>query len=201
MKKLLLASHNQGKVREITALLSPLGYQVSPQSAFNVSEVAETGLTFVENALIKARHASQITGLPSLADDSGLAVDALGGEPGIYSARYAGENASDQDNIQRLIEKMQDIPQQQRQARFICVLVFLLHSEDPTPIICQGEWQGSISLSPSGQQGFGYDPIFWVPETQCHAAQLSAEHKNRLSHRGKALAELLKQLKQRQLHS
>lgn len=189
-KTIVLASGNQGKIKELDALLAPMGWQVRAQSEWQVEDADETGLSFVENAIIKARHACEKTGLPSLADDSGIAVDALGGAPGIYSARYAGPNATDSDNIAKLLHDIQDVPQAQRSARFICVLVFMQHAQDPTPIICQGEWEGSILEAPRGQGGFGYDPAFYVPERDCSAAQLSAEDKHMLSHRGKALAQL-----------
>lgn len=189
-KTIVLASGNQGKITELNALLAPMGWRVRAQSEWQIEDAEETGFSFVENAIIKARHACAKTGLPSLADDSGIAVDALAGAPGIYSARYAGPNASDSDNIAKLLEGLQDIPQAQRSARFICVLVFMQHPQDPTPIICQGEWEGSILEAPQGQGGFGYDPVFYVPERDCSAAQLSPEDKHMLSHRGKALAQL-----------
>lgn len=189
-KTIVLASGNQGKIKELDALLAPMGWQVRAQSEWQVEDADETGLSFVENAIIKARHACEKTGLPSLADDSGIAVDALAGAPGIYSARYAGPGASDSDNITKLLHDLQNVPQAQRSARFICALVFMQHAQDPTPIICQGEWEGSILEAPRGQGGFGYDPVFYVPERDCSAAQLSAEDKHMLSHRGKALAQL-----------
>ena len=157
-------------------------------------KVAETGTTFVENAIIKARHAAKQTGLPAIADDSGLAVSALGGQPGVYSARYSGEDATDQTNIVKLLKVMADVPTQKRQAKFLCVLVFMRHEDDPTPIICQGEWHGHISTEQHGENGFGYDPVFWVDEKNCSSAQLSSEQKNLLSHRGKALKLLLAEL-------
>lgn len=192
--KVVLATGNQGKVKELARMLSGLGIEVLPQSEFSVSEVAETGSTFVENAIIKARHASKQTGLPAIADDSGLAVNVLGGAPGVYSARYSGEQATDQSNITKLLEVMADIPNKKRQAKFLCVLVFMRHADDPTPIICQGEWVGEITTERQGGNGFGYDPVFWVEERSCSSAQLSAEQKNDLSHRGKALKLLLAQL-------
>lgn len=193
-KKIVLATGNQGKVKELASMLSGLGFEVVPQSDFNVTDVPETGTTFVENAIIKARHAAKQTGLPAIADDSGLAVNALGGAPGVYSARYSGENATDQTNITKLLEEMADIPKDQRQAKFLCVLVFMRHADDPSPIICQGEWQGEITTSRFGEQGFGYDPVFWVAEKNCSSAQLTPQQKNSLSHRGKALQLLLNQL-------
>ena len=165
-----------------------------PQSDFNVPEVAETGTTFIENAIIKARHASAITGLPAIADDSGLAVDALDGAPGVYSARYAGENASDNDNLVKLLHALKDIDDDKRTARFHCVLVYMQSKNDPTPIVCHGTWEGSISKTPQGEQGFGYDPIFWQADRQLSSAQLPRALKNQLSHRGKALALLVPQL-------
>lgn len=189
-RSVVLASGNQGKIRELQALLAPMGWKVRPQSDWNVEDADETGLSFIENAILKARHACQLTGLPSLADDSGLAVDALDGAPGIYSARFAGNNANDQSNIETLLHALQDTPEAERSARFICVLAFMQHANDPTPIICQGEWEGRILTAPAGEGGFGYDPVFYVPERECSAAQLSAEDKQLLSHRGKALAQL-----------
>ena len=194
LKKVVLATGNQGKVKELASMLSSLGIEVLPQSEFAVTEVAETGTTFVENAIIKARHAAKITGLPAIADDSGLAVEALGGAPGVYSARYSGEQATDQSNIIKLLDTMADIPKEKRQAKFLCVLVFMRHADDPTPIICQGEWQGEISTEQHGENGFGYDPVFWVESEHCSSAQLLAEQKNDFSHRGKALKLLLVQL-------
>lgn len=195
-KQLVLATGNQGKVAELADHLAALRIEVLPQSHFNVPSVPETGTTFVENAIIKARHAAAITGLPAVADDSGLAVDALGGAPGVYSARYAGENASDKDNIVKLLDALKDVPEAQRSARFLCVLVFMRHADDPTPIICQGEWHGSIATAEMGEQGFGYDPVFYVPERKVCAAQLSRAEKHALSHRGKALAQLTRHLEQ-----
>lgn len=189
-RSIVLASSNQGKIKELNQLLTPMGWQVRPQSEWQVEDVEETGLSFVENAILKARHACRLTGLPSLADDSGLAVDALEGAPGIYSARYAGAGATDNDNIVKLLDALQDQPASERGARFICVLVFMQHADDPTPIICQGEWEGRILAAPQGDGGFGYDPVFYVPERNCSAAQLSSADKQLLSHRGKALAQL-----------
>lgn len=194
IKKVVLATGNLGKVKELSSMLSGLEIEVLPQSEFAVSEVAETGSTFVENAIIKARHAAKETGLPAIADDSGLAVDALGGAPGVYSARYSGEQSTDQSNIIKLLKAMSDIPKEKRQAKFLCVLVFMRHAKDPTPIICQGEWQGEILGEQLGENGFGYDPVFWVEAQNCSSAQLSPEQKNGLSHRAKALKLLLAQL-------
>lgn len=198
MENIVLASGNQGKVKEIQQLLNPLGWHVTPQTEWGFEEAEETGLTFVENAIIKARHASRLTGLPALADDSGLAVTALGGAPGIYSARFAGPQCSDSDNIAKLLRQLTDTPEQERHASFHCVIVFLRHAEDPTPIICQGRWDGYITTTPQGTQGFGYDPVFWVPDLQCTAAQLTLEQKHQYSHRGHALRALLREL---QAHS
>jgi XTP/dITP diphosphohydrolase len=198
--KIVLASGNKGKVTELAELLGPLDFDVLPQSEFAVPEVAESGTTFVENAIIKARHAALITGLPAIADDSGLAVDALGGAPGVYSARFAGLQATDRDNIDKLLIELKDVPQQQRQARFLCVLVFMQSANDPTPIICQGEWHGEISLDIKGENGFGYDPVFWLADLNRSSAQLIPEEKNALSHRGKAIKLLVEQVKQRLGH-
>lgn len=195
--KIVLASGNKGKVTELAKLLEPLDFDVLPQSEFNVSQVAETGTTFVENAIIKARHASLISGLPAIADDSGLAVEVLGGAPGVYSARFAGSQATDRDNIDKLLLELKGVPQEQRQARFLCVLVFMQSADDPTPIICQGEWQGEISLGVKGESGFGYDPIFWLADLNRSSAQLSPEEKNALSHRAKAIKLLIEQVKRR----
>jgi XTP/dITP diphosphohydrolase len=201
MQKVVLATGNKGKVKELSAMLSKLKMEVKieivAQSDFYVSEVAETGNTFVENAIIKARHAARITGLPAIADDSGLAVDALGGAPGVFSARYAGEDATDSDNVQKLLAALNGVEPALRQARFLCVLVYMAHADDPTPIICQGEWQGSITTETMGTNGFGYDPVFWVAEENCSSAQLSPEQKNQLSHRGKALSLMVKALETR----
>lgn len=190
-RQLVLASGNAGKLAELQAMLGD-EVEVLPQSRFVRQEVEEIGLTFVENAILKARHAARASGLPALADDSGLAVDALGGAPGIYSARYA--DGGDQANNAKLLERMRDVPDDERGARFISVLVLMLHAEDPTPIISEGFWHGRILHEPRGSQGFGYDPLFWVPERDCASAELTAEDKNRLSHRARAMAGLRKRL-------
>lgn len=190
MQQIVLASGNKGKLAEFDQMLASYGVTVLPQSQFNVSEVAETGTTFVENAIIKARHAAEITGLAAIADDSGLEVDLLQGAPGIYSARYAGENAKDQDNVLKLLETLKDQPAP-RTARFQCVLVYMRHAKDPTPIICQASWEGQIDFSQRGANGHGYDPIFIPEHYQCSAAELSSNEKNALSHRGKALVQLI----------
>ncbi|MFT6348963.1 MAG: XTP/dITP diphosphohydrolase [Psychromonas sp.] len=194
-KKWVLATGNKGKVQEMSELLNSFSIEVLPQSQFEVSDVAETGTTFVENAIIKARHAAKVTGLPAIADDSGLEVDFLNGQPGIYSARFAGENATDQENIELLLSKLEGIGTEQRSARFQCVLVYLRHELDPTPIICQGTWQGTITESLQGENGFGYDPVFWVESEQSTSAQLSKQRKAELSHRGQALGKLVELLK------
>ena len=194
MQKVVLASNNKGKVRELGQLLSSFDMEVVPQSEFNAGEVEETGLTFVENAILKARHAAQVSGLPAIADDSGLEVDALKGAPGIYSARFAGVGANDQDNLHKLLKELKDIPDEQRTARFQCLLVYMRHANDPTPLICQGTWEGIITHEPQGDNGFGYDPVFYVPTHQCTSAQLTPEQKNQLSHRGQALQKLLQNL-------
>jgi XTP/dITP diphosphohydrolase len=187
-QQIVLASGNAGKIREIQALLA--GHTIVPQSAFNVAECEETGLTFVENAILKARNAARQSQLPSIADDSGLVVDALDGAPGVFSARYAGVGASDQDNIEKLLRELQGVPDQQRSARFICVMVFMEHAGDPCPVIAQGVWEGRILAQAAGENGFGYDPVFWVPEHNCASAELTPAVKNSLSHRGKALRDL-----------
>jgi XTP/dITP diphosphohydrolase len=194
--KVVLASNNVGKWKEFCEILGSTGIQVVSQAEFAVPEVEETGLTFIENALLKARAAAKISGLPTLADDSGLAVDALQGQPGIYSARFAGKNATAQDNIQLLIQKMKDVPQNKRSARFVCVLVLLRSYDDPLPIIAEGFWEGVIIDSPRGQNGFGYDPIVTIPEfSHQTVAELSSEIKSENSHRAKAIQSLLAQLK------
>jgi XTP/dITP diphosphohydrolase len=193
-QRIVLASNNQGKVREMGQLLSGQNLEVLPQSAFDIPEIEETGLTFVENAILKARNATAHSGLPAIADDSGLEVDALQGAPGIYSARYAGSGATDADNNAKMLQSLEHVPDEERSARFQCLLVFMRHAEDPVPIICQGTWEGRILRSPQGENGFGYDPLFFVPEKNCSAAELPAEVKNAMSHRGKALQYLLERL-------
>ena len=195
MQKVVLATGNAGKVRELASLLGDFGFDVVAQTALNVESVEETGLTFIENAILKARHAAKVTGLPAIADDSGLAVDALGGAPGIYSARYAGENASDEQNLQKLLVALEDVPDDRRGAQFHCVLVYLRHADDPTPLVCHGAWPGVITRQPAGSGGFGYDPIFFVPPEGKTAAELSREEKIAISHRGKALKLLLEALR------
>lgn len=197
---MVLATLNTGKVREFQSYLNQLDINVIPQSQFkNINEVAETGTTFVENAILKAKNAAQYTGLPAIADDSGLVVSALNGEPGIYSARYANETKNDASqqkaNIAKLLHNMKDIPDGKRNAYFYCVIVLMFNQQDPTPIICQGRWDGKILFAPKGDGGFGYDPVFFVDEENKSAAELTLALKNKISHRGRALACLLKQLK------
>lgn len=192
--QLVLASSNTGKLQELQALLSPLNLVVRSQQDFNVPAVAETGLTFIENAILKARNAAGHTGLPAIADDSGLEVDVLNGAPGIYSARYAGPRATDQENTQKLLRELAHVAKQERTARFQCIVVYMLHPLDPTPLVCQGTWDGLIVDHPRGANGFGYDPVFYVAEYGCTAAELDTDTKNRLSHRGKALEQLVKRL-------
>ena len=187
MQRVVLASANRGKIRELEALLAPLGMDVVPQSDFDIPGVAETGESFVENAIIKARHAARLSGLPAIADDSGLMVDALGGAPGIYSARYAGEGASDDDNLQLLLDNMRDVPESRRGARFVCLVVFMRDAGDACPLVCEGIWRGRITLAPAGEGGFGYDPVFYVEDCGCTSAELESAHKNGISHRGRAM--------------
>ncbi|MGO1233654.1 MAG: RdgB/HAM1 family non-canonical purine NTP pyrophosphatase [Marinobacter sp.] len=200
-QKLVIASNNPGKIAELNDLLAPLGLQPVAQGELGVAEAEEPAVTFVENAILKvlfrskARHAARETGLPALADDSGLAVDALNGQPGVRSARYAGPNATDANNVQALLAAMKDVPNAERGAQFHCVLVYLRHADDPTPIICHGRWPGRILTETRGEGGFGYDPVFLAPEYDCSSAELSREQKGRISHRGRALASLLEQLK------
>ncbi len=200
MKKVVLASGNPGKLKEFQILLNDCGFDVKPQSDFSVPEAEETGLSFVENAILKARNASAHTGLPAIADDSGMEVDALNGEPGIYSARFAGPEANDELNNQKLLNALQDIRDDQRTARYQCILVFMRHAKDPTPIISQGAWEGSILKKPIGENGFGYDPLFWVPTHNMSSAQLDKAEKNAISHRAVAMKQLLLQLQQQPYH-
>ena len=194
--RIVLATHNAGKLRELQALLAPLGMTVLPKADFTRDEVAETGASFVANALIKARHAAQMSGLPALADDSGIEVDALHGAPGIYSARYAGADASDVDNLNKLLDDLQNVPLAQRTARYRCALVLVRRADDLQPIVCEATWEGRIGFEPIGDGGFGYDPIFELPERGCTAAQISAAEKNQFSHRGQALRMLLAKLRE-----
>jgi XTP/dITP diphosphohydrolase len=194
MKRCVLASNNRGKLREFNELLADRAIEILPQGELGVADVEETGLSFVENAILKARHAAQQTGLPAIADDSGLEVDALHGAPGIYSARYAGVGASDRDNLEKLLADLHAVPDPLRGARFQCLLVFMRHALDPTPLICQGTWEGEILREPRGESGFGYDPVFFVPSQHCSAAELPPGTKNSLSHRGQALRLLVARL-------
>ena len=189
--RVVLASNNKGKVREVGQILESLKLEVVPQGDLGVGEVPETGTTFVENAIIKARHAAEVTGLPAIADDSGLVVDALNGEPGVWSARYAGDGATDQANLDKVMAELGDTPDEQRTARFLCVMVYMRHAADPTPVIAQGAWEGVIARESAGDNGFGYDPVFFVPEQGLTSAQLPAEVKNEFSHRGQALRGLV----------
>ncbi|MEW6765627.1 MAG: RdgB/HAM1 family non-canonical purine NTP pyrophosphatase [Pseudomonadota bacterium] len=192
---IVLATGNAGKVIEFASLLQGMDLHVRPQSDFALPEAEETGLTFIENAILKARNAARHTGLPAMADDSGIEVDALHGAPGIYSARYAGPGKGSAANNAKLLEALRDVPPEQRGARFQCVIVYLRHAEDPTPLIALGTWEGRILEAPRGEQGFGYDPLFWVPTHDCSAAELDEATKNTLSHRGQALRSLLAQLR------
>ncbi|MCH9770773.1 MAG: RdgB/HAM1 family non-canonical purine NTP pyrophosphatase [Gammaproteobacteria bacterium] len=196
MQKVILASGNRGKIAELKSLLTTVNLDLHSQAEFNITSVEETGLTFIENALIKARHAAKKTHLPALADDSGLCVDALNAAPGIYSARYAGENANDQDRIEKLLHEMNQTDISERSASFYCALVFLQSADDPAPLIGYGRWPGRILTAPQGNQGFGYDPIFYVPEHNCSAAELEPHIKNKISHRGRAMQMLLEALQQ-----
>jgi len=194
-ESIVLASNNAGKVREINALLAVEDIHVLPQGELGVAEAEETGLSFVENAILKARNAAAHSGLAAIADDSGIEVDALAGAPGIYSARYAGPGASDLENLYKLLKDMEGVPAEQRTARFQCLMVYMRHAEDPTPVICQGTWEGIILPEPRGENGFGYDPIFFIPSEGLSSAELEPATKNRLSHRGQALAKLVRYLK------
>lgn len=194
---IILASGNAGKVLEINELLSDHGIKVVPQTEYDVPEAIEDGLTFVENALKKARHAAKLTGLPAIADDSGIEVDALDKRPGIYSARYSGEGATDIKNYEKMLAELSDVPQEKRTARYWCVMVYLENENDPTPIITQGSLEGRILNAPQGDGGFGYDPIFWLAEQNCTAAELSMQEKNKISHRAIALNALAEALKKK----
>lgn len=193
--RVVFASGNAGKVREVNDMLAPLDWTVIPQTDLFDDEADETGLTFVENALLKARHACHRTGLPAIGDDSGLEVAALGGAPGIYSSRFAGPEATDSSNIDKLLAELADVPAGERQASFYCAMVFLRHAEDPTPVIALGRWNGEILDAPRGAGGFGYDPVFYVPSEGCSAAELPPERKHQLSHRAQALHSLVEQIR------
>lgn len=194
--RVVLATHNPGKVRELQGLLAPLGFAIEPLSNHSNASADETGLTFIENAILKARHAARASGLAAIADDSGIEVDALHGAPGIYSARYAGTSASDQANLDKLLAELRTVPDAKRTARYQCALVFMRWAADPSPIVCQASWEGRIVAAPRGKGGFGYDPIFAVDDERT-AAELSAEEKNSVSHRGKALRMLITELRER----
>jgi XTP/dITP diphosphohydrolase len=196
MKRIILATGNTGKVREFNVLLLGLDVEVLPQAVLGVPEIEETGLSFVENAILKARNASRRAGLPAIADDSGLLVDGLGGAPGIHSARYAGPHASDQENLEKLLAELRCLTDPERRARFCCLLVYMRHAEDPTPLICQGTWEGVIAHAPRGENGFGYDPIFYLPSQDKTVAELPPPVKNHLSHRAQALSQLVVSLRQ-----
>ena len=196
-QKIVLASGNAKKVAELQALLLPLAIEIIPQSALGITDAEETGLSFVENAILKARHAARLSQLPAIADDSGLEVDALNGAPGIYSARFAGEPSNDHNNNMLLLDRLRGWSGEERSARFQCVLVFMRHAGDPTPLVCSGSWEGRILEAPQGSGGFGYDPLFFVPQQRCTAAELAAADKARLSHRGQAMQRLLRAFEQR----
>jgi XTP/dITP diphosphohydrolase len=195
VKQLVLASNNAGKLREFAALLASVDFEVLPQAHFKVPEAEEPHVTFVENAIAKARHAARLTGLPALADDSGICVEALGGAPGVHSARYAGDPKSDARNNEKLLADL--AAHADRRAHYYCILVFVRHADDPQPLIAEGEWHGEVIDTARGENGFGYDPYFWLPEFSCTAAELPAEQKNAISHRGQALARLLERLRGR----
>ena len=197
MGQVVLSSTNTGNLKELAALLGQFSVALVAQESYAVESVAETGLSFVENALIKARHACRMTGLPAIADDSGICVDALQGQPGIYSARYAGATASDADNVVKLLGALKAVPREQRTARFECAIVYLDYSDDPTPTVCTGSWQGEILHEPRGTNGFGYDPVFFVSEMGCTSAEVDTAIKNRLSHRGQAIRQLVERLQER----
>lgn len=193
--RIVIATGNAGKVREFSAVLSATNIDLIAQTELEVPDVEETGQTFVENAILKARNAAKLTGLPAIADDSGLEVHYLNGEPGIHSARFAGPNAKDADNNHKLLSSLEDVPEKQRKARFQCLLVFMRDASDPTPLICQGTWEGIILDAPRGSNGFGYDPLFYVPTHKCSCAELAPAVKNQISHRGKALRKFKQQFK------
>ena len=196
MKKIVLASGNAGKVREMNHMMAGFDVEIVPQTQFKIAEAIEDGLSFVENAIIKARHAAKLTGLPAIADDSGIEVDALNHAPGLYSARYSGEGANDQKNNDKMLRELTGVPEAKRTARYQCVLVFMRDGNDPMPMIAQGSLEGRILESPRGMGGFGYDPIFWLPDHGCAAAEITLDEKNKISHRAKAMQVLLQQLKQ-----
>ncbi|MDA9014193.1 RdgB/HAM1 family non-canonical purine NTP pyrophosphatase [Porticoccaceae bacterium] len=199
IKDLVLASANKGKIKELQDMLGGLGINIIPQRQLGIEDAEETGLTFVENAILKARHAAEISGLPAIADDSGLEVDYLKGAPGIYSARFSGVGATDQSNLDKLMLEMQDAPADQRSARYQTVIAVMTHGSDPTPILCQGTWEGEIAFEEKGSEGFGYDPVFKPIDADCHAAELEKSIKNAISHRGKAISKLLEKLRHHSL--
>jgi len=192
--QIIFASNNEGKIREISELTAGLDLEILSQSKLNIPDIEETGSSFVENAIIKARNAASYSGLPAIADDSGIEIDALQGKPGIFSSRYAGKGASDEANLQKLIGEVSALPEDQRAARFVCLMVYIRCPDDPTPLIAQGVWEGMALINPRGDNGFGYDPMFYVPTHQCTSAELTPEVKNQLSHRGQALKELVRKL-------
>jgi len=194
IQQVVLASSNKGKIAEIQAILKHQNIEVISQSHFDVSDAEETGTTFIENAIIKAKHAAKISGLPAIADDSGLEVDAINGDPGVYSARYAGLPSNDKKNTAKLIKALESTSKEKRTARFHCVMVFMAHANDPSPLIGHGCWEGNIAFKEVGNNGFGYDPIFYIPEHDCMSAELAPSIKNTLSHRAKALKQLLPQI-------
>ncbi|MDE2234908.1 MAG: RdgB/HAM1 family non-canonical purine NTP pyrophosphatase [Gammaproteobacteria bacterium] len=194
MKKVVLATGNPGKLHELRALLMDTGIDVSPQDAYGVKPIEESASSFRDNALLKARHAARVSGLPAIADDSGLEVDALNGAPGVYSARYAGEGASDAANLKKLLYELRQVPAAKRTARFRCIVAFVRDAGDSAPVICEASWDGRILEEPRGRNGFGYDPVFLVPEINMSSAELSPSDKNQLSHRGQALRKLLQEL-------
>ncbi|MFT4997600.1 MAG: XTP/dITP diphosphohydrolase [Chitinophagales bacterium] len=194
MTKVVLASGNQGKLKELNELLAPCNIEAVSQSEFDIEPAVEDGLSFVENAILKARWAAKHSGLPAIADDSGLEVDYLNGQPGIYSARFSGDDATDEKNNALLLEKLAGVTTEQRTARFQCVVVYLRHATDPTPLICQGTWEGLIGTEFVGDNGFGYDPLFFIPNLNLSSAQLAPEQKNKLSHRGQAITQLVTKL-------
>jgi len=197
MSEVVLASDNQGKIQEINSLLRNTPLEVVGQGSLGVEPIEETGTTFIENALLKARNAARQTGLAAIADDSGLEVDALGGRPGVYSARFAGPQATDTKNVEKLLAALDGISPEKRSARFRCAMVYVTHADDPDPLICEGAWEGKIITEPKGDNGFGYDPIFWIEGEKATAAELAPERKNILSHRGQALRMLVAQLAER----
>ena len=199
MSKVVLASGNVGKLREMSALLAPLGFELLTLGALGIASSEETGTTFLENALLKARHAAAAAKLPAISDDSGIEVDALDGRPGVYSARFAGPNATDPENLNKLLAELHGVHAEFRQARYHCVIVFVRSADDPDPIVAHGKWEGQIALEPRGTGGFGYDPIFLAAGLHSTAAQLSADQKNKISHRALALLALVEELRERGL--